>query len=117
MNSPRKAVNPYHSQILKRPRRLNVRQSLLQILQLRIHLALGLLGTLHSLRLKGLDRLDLSRYIHLLDRERIELLLNVRDDVLVLQLRAVVGEVDGLRLLGQHLHSAARIVIALLEGG
>ena len=38
------------------------------------------------------------------------------DDGRVLEHGAVVGEVDGLRLLGEHGYFAARIVVALLEG-
>lgn len=106
----------YHSQILKRPSRLNILQRLLEILQLRVDLALGLLGALQRLRLKGLDGLDLPRDIDLLELEAVELLLDVGDDVLILELRAVGAEVDRLRLRGELLDFAARVVVALFEG-
>jgi hypothetical protein len=41
--------------------------------------------------------------------------LDLVDDGLVLQDAAVVGEVDGLGLLGQELDLAAGVVVALLE--
>lgn len=106
----------YHSQILERPSALNVLQRSLQILQLGINLALGLLGALHSLGLERLNRLHLPAHIVLLDLERAHLLLDVVDDGGVLQDGAVVREVDGLGLLGEHLDPALRIVVALLEG-
>ena len=109
--------NTHHSEVLKRPGSLNVLERLLQVLQLRINLALGLLGALHSLGLESLNGLDLSLHIVLLGLESIELLLNVGDDVLVLQDAAVVREVDGLGLLGEDLDLAARVIVALLEVG
>lgn len=48
--------------------------------------------------------------------EALEVVLDLINDRLVLQDLAVVGEVDGLGLLGQHLNLAARIVVTLLEG-
>jgi hypothetical protein len=114
---PYKKPNTYHSQILKRPCSLNIAQRLLQISQLRINLTLRLLRALHSLGLKSLDGLDLALDIVLLGLESVDLLLDVRDDFLVLERAAVVGEVDGLRLVLQLLDSAARIVVALLEVG
>lgn len=117
MRPPSRAPSPstHHSEILKRPRRLDVLQRSLQILQLRINLALGLLGALDSLSLVGLDGLDLTVDIVLLDGEAGELLLNVVNDGLVLEHGAVVAEVDVLGLLGQDLDLAARVVVALLE--
>lgn len=44
------------------------------------------------------------------------MVLELVDDGLVLQDVAVVGEVDGLGLLGKELDLAARIVVTLLEG-
>lgn len=108
--------NTHHSEVLKRSRSLDVLERLLQILQLLINLALGLLSSLDGLRLECLDRLDLPVDVVLLRGEGVELLLEVVDDGLVLEDAAVVAEVDGLRLLGQQLHLAAGVVVALLEG-
>lgn len=44
------------------------------------------------------------------------MVLDLVNDGLVLERLAVVREVDGLGLLGQHGHFAAGIVVALLEG-
>lgn len=110
-------LNTHHSQVLKRPSFLDILQRFLQILKLHINPALGLLRALHSLRLESLDGLDLAVDIVLLDAVALELLLDVVDDGGVLQDLAVVREVDVLRLLAEHLHAAAGIVIALLEGG
>lgn len=43
------------------------------------------------------------------------MVLDLVDDGLVLQDAAVVGEVDGLGLLGQDLDLAAGVIVALLE--
>lgn len=107
----------YHGELVEWTSGLDVCQSLLQILQLSVDLALGLLGTLHGLRLECLNGLDLSLDIVLLWLESVELLLDVVDHVLVLEDAAVLGEVDGLGLLGKDLDAAARIVVALLEVG
>jgi len=107
--------NTHHSEILKRSRSFDVLERLLQILQLLIDLALGLLSGLDGLRLEGLNRLDLSVDIVLLWLESAELLLEVVDDGLVLEHAAVVREVDSLWLLGQKLHLATGVVVALLE--
>lgn len=107
----------YHSEVLEWSGGLNVLKSLLQILQLSVHLALSLLGALDGLSLKSFNSLDLSLHIVLLWLESGELLLDVGDDVLVLQDGAVVLEVDGLGLLGELLDLAARGIVALLEGG
>ncbi len=110
-------VGTYHSQLIKRPRTLNIPQRLLQILQLLINLPLRLLRTLHSLRLKSLNRLNLSIHIILLDLEVIELFLDIGDDVGVAEGVAVGGEVDGLGLLLEELDAAACVVVALFEVG
>jgi len=109
-------ANTYHSQVLKRPSSLNILERLLQILQLRVHLALSRLRTLHSLSLEGLDRLQLPAHIILLWLESRQLLLDVVDDGSVAELGAVGGEVDLLRLVGKDLDFAARVVVALFEG-
>jgi len=107
--------NTYHSEVLERSSLLDVLQRLLQILQLDINTALGLLGALDSLHLEGLNRLDLSGEVVRRGLEGLEVLLDLVDDGLVLQDRAVVREVDGRRLLRQRLHPAAGIFVALLE--
>lgn len=106
----------YHSEVLERPGALNVLQGSLEILQLSVDLALGLLGALHGLRLESLDALDLALDVVLLHLEAAHLLLDVVDDGLVLEDAAVVAEVDRLRLLGEDLDPAAGVVMALLEG-
>lgn len=105
----------YHSEILEWPSRLDVLEGLLQIPQLRIDLALGLFRALHGLGLESLNGLDLPLNIVLLGLESSKLLLNIGDDVLVLQDAAVLGEVDGLGLLGESLDLAARVIVPLLE--
>lgn len=110
-----RVLNTYHSEVLKWSCGLNVLQRLLQVLQLGINLALGLLSALHSLCLESLNSLDLSLHIVLLWLERSELLLDIGDDVLVLQDRLVVCEVDVLGLVGEDLDLAARGIVALLE--
>lgn len=107
----------YHSELIEWSGRLDVCQGLLQVLQLSINLALGLLGALHGLCLESLDSLDLSLNIVLLWLESVELLLDIVDDVLVLQYLAVLREVHGLGLLGKDLNATARIVVALFEVG
>ena len=106
----------HHSQVREWPGVLDVLQRLLQIAQLLVHDALGLLGALESLCLEGLNCLDLPAHVVGLGLESAELLLDVVDDGLVLEDAAVVLEVDGLRLLGEDGDFAARIVVALLEG-
>lgn len=88
----------YHGEILERPCGFDVFQCFLQILQLRIHLALRLLRALYSLRLERLNGVDLAPNIVLLDLKAADLLLNIVDDSLVLEDGTVVGEVDGLGL-------------------
>lgn len=106
----------HHSEVLERPGSLDVLEGLLEVLQLSVDLALGLLGALEGLCLVGLDGLDLAADVVLLDLEGVDLLLDVVDDGGVLQDGAVVGEVDLLGLLRQDLDLAARVVVALLEG-
>jgi hypothetical protein len=108
--------NTYHSKILKRSRTLNIRQRLLQILQLQLNPTLRLLRILHSLRLKRLNGLHLPINIIRRGLEVAEVLLDLVDDGLVLQDRAVVREVDLGGLFGELLHSAAGVFVALLEG-
>ena len=105
----------YHSQLIDRPGLFNVLLCLLQVAQLPVNHALGLLGALHSLCLECLDGLDLPSDIVRLGLESGELLLDLVDDGGVLKNGPVVGEVDGLGLLGEDRHFAARIVVALLE--
>jgi hypothetical protein len=109
-------VRTHHSQIGKRPGVLDVLQRLLQVAELLVDDALGLLGALEGLRLKRLDGLDLPAHVVRLGLEGAKLLLDVVDDGLVLEDAAVVLEVDRLRLLREDRHFAARIVVALLEG-
>lgn len=106
----------HHSEVGKRPGVLNVLERLLEIAELLVDNGLGLLGALQGLCLEGLNGLDLPAHIVRLRFEGVELLLDVVDDGLVLEDATVVLEVDGLRLLGQDGHFAARIVVALLEG-
>jgi len=108
--------NTYHSELIKRPRLLNILQCCLQILQLQINTSLGRLGILHSLCLKSLNRLNLSPNIVCRRLERIEMLLNLVNNGLVLQNRTVVCEVDFGGLLGELGYSATGILVALLEG-
>ena len=107
----------YHSEVFKRTRALDVLQSLLQVLQFRINLRLGLLCALDRLSLEGLNRFNLAVDVVFLDLKAAHLLLEIANDILVLQGPAVVLEVDSLRLLGEHLHPSPRVVIALLEVG
>ncbi len=111
----KKKKKTHHREVLKRPRLVNVLERALEVLQLEVHLALGLLGVLHRLRLKRLDGAQLPRHVVRGRLERLEPLLNLADDGLVLQRGAVLGKVDFLRLLRQQLHAAARVVVALLE--
>jgi len=106
----------YHREVFKRPGFLNIRQRLLQVLQLTVHNVLGLFGALDGLSLKRLNSLDLTADVVRLWLEGLELLLDVVDDGGVLQHASVVGEVDRRRLVAQLLHLAPGIVVALLEG-
>lgn len=105
----------YHREVLKRPSRLDILQRLLQVPKLSLNLALSLLCVLDSLRLKGLNRLQLTVQIVSGGLERFEVVLDLVDDRLVLQDIAVVREIDRLRHFGQDLDLATRIVVTLLE--
>lgn len=107
--------NTYHSEVLEGTGSLDVLQGLLQVDQLSLDLALGLLSVLHSLGLEGVDGLQLAVDIVGGGLETLEVVLDLVDDGLVLEHVAVVGKVDGLRLLGKDLDLAAGVVIALLE--
>lgn len=106
----------YDSEVLEGTGSLDVLQGLLQVGELSLDLALGLLGVLNSLGLEGVDGLDLAANVVGSGLEGLEVVLDLVDDGLVLQDAAVVGEVDGLGLLGQDLDLAAGVVVALLEG-
>ena len=108
--------NLINGEVGERPGVLNVLQCLLKVAQLLVDNGLSLLSALDGLGLEGLDGLDLPVYVVGLGLEGGELLLDIVDDGLVLEDGAVVREVDGLGLLGQHGNLAAGIVIALLEG-
>jgi hypothetical protein len=105
----------HHSEVRERPRLLDVLQGLLEIAQLLVDNRLGLLSALDSLRLERLNSLDLPVHIVRLGLESVELLLDVVDDGLVLEDGSVLGEVDGLGLLGENGNLAAGVVVALLE--
>ena len=109
-------LNTYHGEVLEGAGSLNVLQGLLEVDQLGIDLALGLLGVLDGLGLKGIDGLQLAADIVRGGLEALEVVLDLVDDSLVLQDTTVVGEVNGLGLLRQDLDLAAGIVVALLEG-
>lgn len=107
--------NTYHSEILKGSGGFDVLQCGGQILQLQINTALGFLRVLHGLGLKGLNGLDLPGNIVGRGLEGAEVLLDLINDGLVLQERAVVREIDGLWLLREGLHAATGVITALLE--
>ena len=106
----------YHSEVLEWAGVLDVLQGLLQILELHVDSALGLLGVLDGLGLEGLNGLDLARDVVGSRLERLEVVLYGVDDGLVLESRAVVAEVHSGWRLGQLLELAAGIFVALLEG-
>jgi hypothetical protein len=95
---------------------LDVAQGLLKILELEINLLLGGLGVLNGLDLEGLDGLELAVQVVGGGLEGVETLLDLVNDGSVLEDRAVVGKVDGGRLLLQQLQLAAHVVVALFEG-
>ena len=111
-----KHVITYHSQLINRPRLLDIPQSPVQIGQLPIDDRLRLLRALHRRRLKRFDGLDLPPDIVRRRLVRPHLPLNLIHDGLVVEDAAVVLKVDRLRLLRQHRDFAAGVVIALLEG-
>ena len=95
---------------------LNVGEGLLEILQLQADLLLGGLGVLDGLDLESLDGLDLAVDVVGGGLEGGEALLDLVDDGLVFEGRAVVGEVDGGRKVLEGRDLAAGILVALLEG-
>lgn len=109
-------TNTYHSEVLEGTGSLDVLQGLLQVDQLSLNLALGLLSVLDSLGLEGIDGLQLAVDIVGGGLEVLEVVLDLVDDGLVLEDVPVVGEVNGLRLLGKDLDLAAGVIVALLEG-
>jgi hypothetical protein len=109
-----KTMYTHHCELIERPSILDVLERLLQILQLLIHNALGLLSALQSLGLKRINCLDLPCHIDSLGLEVVESPLNLVNDGGVLQNAAIVGEVDGLGLLAEYDDFSARIIIALL---
>lgn len=107
--------NLVDGKVSKRPGVLDVLQCLLEVAELLVDDGLGLLGALNGLGLEGLNSLDLPVHVVGLGLEGVELLLDVVDDGLVLEDGAVLGEVDGLGLLGQDGDLAAGVIVALLE--
>lgn len=108
-------VDTYHSEVLERPSLLNVLQGRSKILELEVDGLLGSLGILDSLSLEGVDGLDLAVDVVGEGLEVLEALLDLVDNGLVLEGRAVGGEVDGGGLLRELLDAAAGVVVALLE--
>ena len=105
----------YHSQLINRPRLLDIPQSPVQIGQLPIDDRLRLLRALHRRRLKRLDSLDLPPDIVRRRLVWLHLPLDLVHDGLVVEYAAVVLKVDRLRLLRQHRDAASGIIVALLE--
>lgn len=110
------AQSTYHSELLEAAGLLNVLQSLLEVLELQVNLLLGSLGVLDGLSLKGVNGLELAADVVGGGLEGLEALLNLVDDSLVLELRAVDGKVDGRGQLRELLHLAPDVVVARLEG-
>lgn len=109
------STNTYDSEILEGTGSLDVFEGLLEVDKLGLNLALGLLGVLDGLGLEGVDGLQLAADVVGSGLEGLEVVLDLVDNSLVLEGLAVVGEVDGLGLLGQDLDLAAGIIVALLE--
>jgi hypothetical protein len=105
----------YDSQVLKRPSLLNIPEGLVQIHQLFINKALGLLRALHGLQLKGINSFDLPFDIISDWLERLEMLFNLVDDSRVLQHALVVCKVHILGVFAQLLDLAAGIIVPFLE--
>lgn len=114
--NPSTARETYNSEVLERPGTLDVAESLLQVLELVLNHALGVLCILDSLRLKGIDGLELARHIVALNLEALDGTLELVDNGLILENAAIVGEVDRLGLLGEDVYFSAGLVVALLEG-
>ena len=106
----------HQSQLFERSSLLDVRQSLLQTLQLLLNQTLGLLGTLHSANFICLDSLDLLAHIVRRWLETLCERFNLVDNSLVLKNGSVVSEIDGLGSSGKRLNSSASIIVALLKG-
>ncbi len=106
----------YNSQLIKRPRRLNILQRLRQRLHLMIHPPLRLLRALHRLSLKRLDGFQLPAHIIRHRLEGFEMLFDFINHGAVVERGSVFGEVDRLRLLVQGGEFAAGVVVALFEG-
>jgi hypothetical protein len=117
INFRRRLRDLIHRNLIPLPRPLNITQRLLQLLQLHLDLALGLLGILHGDLLERLDALDLLVDIVGFRLERLEVLLDLVDDLGVVEDGAVLLEVDGGGLLLQLLQAAAGVVVAFLEVG
>ena len=109
-------VSTYDSEVLEGTGSLDVLQSLLQVHQLGVNLALSLLSVGNGLGLEGVNGLKLAGNVVGGRLEVLEVVLDLVDDGLVLQDLAVVREVDGLGLLGENLDLAAGVIVALLEG-
>jgi hypothetical protein len=107
--------NLVDSEVLEGTGSLDVLQGLLQVGELGLDLALGGLGVLNSLGLEGVNGLELAGNVVGSGLEGLEVVLDLVDDSLVLQDTAVVGEIDGLGLLGKDLDLAAGVIVALLE--
>lgn len=108
--------NLINGKLVEWPGLLDVLKGSGQVLQLQVDGLLGGLCVLDGLNLKGVNGLDLAGDIVGDGLEGLESLLDLVNDGLVLQDGAVVGEVDGGRLLGQLLDLAAGVLVALLEG-
>ena len=111
----RHPTSTYQSEVLPRSRVLDVAERLLEVLELDADLLLGLFGVLDGLDLERLDGAHLALDVVRLGLERLEVVLNLVDDTLLLEQRPVLLEVDLLRLLRQQLQASARVVVALLE--
>jgi hypothetical protein len=108
--------NTYNGEFVEWPGGLDVLEGLLEVAELSLDLALGLLSALHSLGLEGINGLQLTGDIVTGGLKGLEVVLDLVDDSLVLQDAAVVGEVDFLGLLGEELNLAAGLIVTLLEG-
>ena len=109
-------VSTYDSEVLEGTGSLDVLQSLLQVHQLGVNLALSLLSVGNGLGLEGVNGLKLAGNVVGGRLEVLEVVLDLVDDGLVLQDLAVVREVNGLGLLAEDLDLATGVIVALLEG-
>lgn len=117
VNLRRRLHNLIHRSLIPRPGPLNIAQRLLQPTQLHAHLIPRLLRILNRDPLELLNRSQLFLDVVGGRLEVLEVGLDLVDHGLVLQLRAVRREIDGLRRVLQLLDFAAGIVVAFLEGG